>query len=341
MIRLHDNYSLKRHNTFGVDAKALKFIEFSEPEEAEIIVQSGSIPGNLPLLVLGGGSNVLFLNDFEGVILYPNIKGIEKIKETSENVWYEAGAGETWDEFVEFCVENGAGGVENLSLIPGSVGAAPVQNIGAYGQEACRVINLINGYDLTEKKFKQIPGKNCRFSYRDSIFKNELKNRFVITSVIFKLDKDPLFNLKYGDVAKKVDEYGEVNLRNIRRAVIDIRSSKLPAVEEIGNAGSFFKNPVVDIEAADKLKNDYPGVKYYSAGNDKAKLSAGWLIEKAGWKGSREGEAGVYEKQALVLVNHGNATGKEIYDFSEKIRQDVYSKFGVLLEREVIPIGKI
>ena len=203
------------------------------------------------------------------------------------------------------------------------------------------MIDLINGYDLTERKFKQISGKKCRFSYRDSIFKNELKNRFVITSVIFKLDKDPVFNLKYGDVAKKVAEYGEVNLINIRRAVIDIRSSKLPAVEEIGNAGSFFKNPVVNIEAAEKLNRDYPDMTYYSAGDDKAKLSAGWLIEKAGWKGSREGEAGIYEKQALVLVNHGNATGKEIYDFSEKIRQDVYSKFGVLLEREVIPIGKI
>jgi len=335
MICFSDNYNLKPHNTFGVEAKSLYFFEFTEPEDLETFVQSNETWKDLQLFVLGGGSNVLFQKDFDGLILHPNIPGIFKVKENRQNVWFEVGAGEVWDDFVKYCVDYGVGGVENLSLIPGSVGAAPVQNIGAYGQEVGNVIELVKGYDIQQKTFLEFSAENCEFAYRNSLFKRELKNRFIITSVVFRLEKFPAFNLNYGQVGEKVKEFGEVNLQNIRRAVIDIRSSKLPDVNELGNAGSFFKNPVVKIEVAEKIRERFPDVPVYPVNNELVKLAAGWLIEKAGWKGRREGNVGVHEKQALVLVNYGKATGKEIYDFSEKISQAISEKFGIQLEREV------
>lgn len=335
MIRFSENYNLKPHNTFGVEAIARYFYEFTEPDDLETFVQANETWKDLPLFVLGGGSNVLLQKDFEGLILHPNIPGIFKVKEDRQNIWFEVGAGEIWDDFVKYCVDYGVGGVENLSLIPGSVGAVPVQNIGAYGQEVSNVIELVKGYDLQQKMPVEFSADACGFGYRDSLFKRELKNQVVITSVVFRLEKFPEFNLKYGQVEEKVKELGEINLQNIREAVIDIRSSKLPGVNELGNAGSFFKNPVVKIEIAEKIKTQFPDVPVYLVNEETVKLAAGWLIEKAGWKGWREGNVGMHEKQALVLVNYGNATGKEIYDFSEKIMESVNNQFGIALEREV------
>lgn len=335
MIRFSENYDLKSHNTFGVEARARYFFEFTEPEDLETFVQSNEFWKDLQMFVLGGGSNVLFQKNFEGLILHPNIPGIFKVKEDRRNIWFEVGAGEVWDDFVKYCVEFGVGGVENLSLIPGLVGAAPVQNIGAYGQEVSNVIERVKGYDLQQKMPVEFPADSCGFGYRDSLFKRELKNRFIITSVVFRLEKFPEFNLKYGQVEEKVNELGEVNLKNIRQAIIDIRSSKLPDVTEVGNAGSFFKNPVVKTEAAEKIRAQFPDLPVYPVNEETVKLAAGWLIEKAGWKGKREGHVGMHEKQALVLVNYGSATGNEIYEFSEKIMDSVQKKFGIELEREV------
>ncbi|WP_372934276.1 UDP-N-acetylmuramate dehydrogenase [Mariniphaga sediminis] len=335
MIRFSENYALTPHNTFGLKARARYFFEFTETEDLQTFVSSNESWNNLPLFVLGGGSNVLFRDDFKGLVIHPNIPGIFKVKEDRQYVWFEAGAGEVWDDFVKYCVDFGAGGVENLSQIPGSVGAAPVQNIGAYGQEVSHVIERVKGFDLQQKMPVEFPASACEFAYRDSLFKRELKNRVVITSVVFKLDKFPEFNLAYGQVEEKVNTLGEVSLQNIRKAVIEIRASKLPDVNELGNAGSFFKNPVVTVEFAEKIRERFPEVPVYPVNEKEAKLAAGWLIEKAGWKGRREGNVGVHEKQALVLVNYGNATGKEVFNFSEKIRQAVWEKFGVQLEREV------
>jgi UDP-N-acetylmuramate dehydrogenase len=332
MIRFFENYALKPHNTFGVEAYARYFFEFTELEDLDTFVLSNESWKDLPLLVLGGGSNILFQSDFEGLVLHPNVPGIGRVYEDRQHIWIEAGAGEIWDDFVKYCVNYQLGGVENLSLIPGSVGAAPVQNIGAYGQEVSHVIERVKGYDLQQKK---PAAADCEFAYRNSLFKRELKNRFIITSVVFKLEKFPEFNLGYGQVEEKVNTLGEVNLHNIRQAVIEIRSSKLPDVNELGNAGSFFKNPVVDAEFAEKIRQRFPDIPVYPVNENETKLAAGWLIEKTGWKGRREGYVGVNEKQALVLVNYGNATGKEIFEFSEKISRAVFEKFGIQLEREV------
>lgn len=335
MIRFFENHSLKNYNTFGIDAKAKFFFEFTEPQDLEEFLTANKSWREEQMLIIGEGSNVLFLNDFDGLVIHPKVPGMTTVYEDRQNEWIEVGAGEVWDEFVQFAVDCQLGGVENLSLIPGMVGAAPVQNIGAYGQEVCNVVEKVKGYDLEKGKPAEYSADECKFAYRNSIFKRYLKNKFIITSVIFKLDKFPLFNLNYGDLQDKVNAKGEVNLRNIRKSVIEIREAKLPDVEKLGNAGSFFKNPVVDETFWKNLKKSYPDIPVYQVGQGKVKLAAGWLIEKAGWKGKREGDAGVHEKQALVLVNHGNASGKDIFDFSEKIKQSVHKKFGVELEREV------
>ena len=335
MIRFFENYSLKSYNTFGVDADCRYFFEFTEPEDLDIFVQSNESWKELPLLILGGGSNTLFTKDFDGLILHPNVPGIVRVKEDRQNVWYEVGAGEVWDDFVRFAVDAQLGGIENLSIIPGLTGAAPVQNIGAYGQEVSETIVLVKGYDLQKKMAVEFPADACGFSYRDSLFKCELKNKVIITSVVFKLEKFPAFNLKYGQVEEKVTALGEVNLHNIRKAVIEIRSSKLPDVKMMGNAGSFFKTPVAHKDIVTKILQVYPDAPVYPVDDEKTKLAAGWLIEKTGLKGYRSGNVGVHEKQSLVLVNYGNATGSEIYEFSEMVKQEVLKKFNVELEREV------
>ena len=335
MIRFFENYSLKIHNTFSVNANAKYYFEFTDTEDLDVFLQSNKTWKDEKLLILGGGSNILFVNDFDGLIIRPNVPGVKEVAEDRQNVWIEVGAGENWDEFVHYCVDMKLGGIENLSLIPGTVGAAPVQNIGPYGQEVSNVIEIVKGYDMETRLNFEMLAFNCEFSYRSSIFKHSFKNRAIITSVVFRLSKFPEYNLSYGQVEEKVKERGDVSLWNIRDAVIEIRSSKLPDVKELSNAGSFFKNPVVDLNVAEQLQKKFENVPIYPAENDKVKLAAGWLIEKAGWKGAREGDVGVHKKQALVLVNHGNATGKEIFDFSEKIKQSVLEQFGVELEREV------
>ena len=335
MIRFSENYSLIRHNTFGIDARAKFFFEFTELDDLLVFLNSNESLKEENLIVIGEGSNILFLNDFDGLVIHPNIPGIQIVKEDRQNIWLEVGAGEVWDELVQYAVDFGFGGIENLSLIPGSVGAAPVQNIGAYGQEVGSVVEKVKGFDLNRKVTLEFSAEQCEFGYRSSIFKNTLKSSFIITSVVFKLEKFPEFILNYGQVEEKAKEKGEVNLSTIRKAVIDIRQSKLPDVKELGNAGSFFKNPEVDSDFAEKLKIQFENIPVYPAKNGKAKLAAGWLIEKSGWKGIRDGEVGVHEKQALVLVNYGNATGQQIFDFSSKIKQSVFEKFGVELEREV------
>ncbi len=335
MIRFLENYSLQPHNTFGVAAKAKYFFEFTELEDLDVFMQSEQTSQAGKVLLLGGGSNILFLNDFDGLVIHPNIPGVEVVHEDRQYVWLEAGAGENWDEFVRYCVDYQFGGIENLAFIPGTVGAAPVQNIGAYGQEVAGVVEKVKGYDLHRRELVEYSNNECRFSYRNSIFKNKLKERFVILSVVFKLDKFPQFQLDYKKLGQQVADYGEINLQNIRRAVTEIRRAKLPAVNEIGSAGSFFKNPVVDVARVQIIESEFTDVPVFKIDEKRVKLAAGWLIEKAGWKGYRKGNLGVHEKQALVIVNYGNVTGQEIYDLSEKIKQSVLAKFGVELEREV------
>lgn len=335
MIRFLENYALQSHNTFGVNVRAKYFFEFTELEDLDVFLQSNKTWENEKILLLGEGSNILFLNNFEGLVIHPNILGVEKVREDRENIWIEVGAGENWDEFVKYCVDSRYGGVENLAFIPGAVGSAPIQNIGAYGQEVANVIESVKGYNIKSREFVEYSNQACQFSYRNSIFKNQLKSDFVILSVVFKLDKFPRFQLDYSKLEQKVNEQGEVSLQNIKQAVIDIRSEKLPDVNEIGSAGSFFKNPIVDIETAERIEGEYKEMPVFLAGEGKVKLAAGWLIDKCGWKGYREGDLGVHEKQALVLVNYGKATGIDIYNLSEKIQESVFEKFGIKLEREV------
>ncbi|QGY42987.1 UDP-N-acetylmuramate dehydrogenase [Maribellus comscasis] len=335
MIRFFENYSLQPFNTFNIEAKAKYFFEFTEIADLTVFLQSNESWKEEKILVVGEGSNILFLEDFEGLVIHPNIPGVYAINEDRQNIWMEVGAGEIWDEFVKYCVDAQLGGIENLSLIPGTVGAAPVQNIGAYGQEVSEVIEKVKGYDLEKNEAVEFSNQECRFSYRNSIFKQELKNRFVITSVVFKLDKFPEFRLDYSNLEAKVSEKGVISLENIKKAVDEIRSSKLPDVKELGSAGSFFKNPLVEMDKAEEIEKEFGEIPVYRAGDGKVKIAAGWLVEKAGWKGFRDGDVGVHEKQALVLVNYGKATGKQIYELSEKIKQSVLDKFGVELEREV------
>jgi UDP-N-acetylmuramate dehydrogenase len=335
MIRFLENYSLQAHNTFGVDVKAKYFFEFTELEDLDVFLQSNQSWNDEKILLLGEGSNILFLDNFGGLVIHPNIPGVQIVKEDRQNVWLEVGCGEVWDEFVQYCVDNSFGGVENLAFIPGTVGAAPVQNIGAYGQELRNVVEMVKGYDLDKRQFVEYSNEECQFSYRNSIFKSQLKSRFVILSVVFRLDKFPEFQLDYKILEQKVNEHGEINLQNIKKAVVEIRSAKLPDVNVIGSAGSFFKNPIVDKEIAEKIENEFKGMPVFEAGDGRVKLAAGWLIDKAGWKGYREGDVGVHEKQALVIVNYGKASGKDIFKFSEKIKQSVFEKFAVELEREV------
>lgn len=339
MIRSFTDYPLRKHHTFGTDASARFYFEFTEPEDLTGYISTTKEWQTLPLLILGEGSNLLFVNDFPGIIFNPNVPGIKVVHEDRNNIWLEVGSGVNWDELVHFAVFNRWGGIENLSLIPGKTGAAAVQNIGAYGMELQHHIESVTGFDLGTQSQYTIETADCQYGYRDSIFKNQLKNRFIITSVVIKLDKFPEFILNYGDLKAEVEKTGTINLKTIRETVIRIRESKLPDPKEIGNAGSFFKNPITENGLAEQLIAENPEMPHYPAGQGNTKLAAGWLIQQCGWKGFRRGDAGVHEKQALVLVNHGNATGKEIFDLSEEIRQSVQEKFGIDLEREVNVIG--
>ena len=333
-MQIQENISLKPYNSFGIDARARYFASFKNTEELSELLATDP---RLPTLVLGGGSNILFTKDYDGLILKNEIKGINKLDEDNEFVHIQAGAGENWHQFVLHCIENDWAGVENLSLIPGNVGASPMQNIGAYGVEIKDVFHELKAFNLKEKSNYTFGLKDCDFGYRDSVFKRKYKNEFVILHVTFKLRKQPLFNTSYGAIEQELEKTGvkELSIKAISDAVINIRSSKLPNPAEIGNAGSFFKNPSVSAVEFKNLKSTFPDIIGHENVNGTIKLAAGWLIEQCGWKGYRKGDAGCHAKQALVLVNYGNANGNEIYNLSEEILQSVKEKFDVTLEREV------
>lgn len=326
--------NVKKYTTFGISAKAHGIYDFSSVKELKELLQRFS---NDKILILGGGSNVLFTKDFEGVILLNRIKGIETVFEDENEIHLKVGAGEVWHEFVLHCVNKGYGGIENLSLIPGSVGASPMQNIGAYGVEIKDVFIELEALNRTGFGIEKFDNPSCKFGYRESVFKREFKDQYVITTVTYRLAKNPNINSSYGAINGELESRGITNptIKDISDVVISIRQSKLPDPREIGNAGSFFKNPVVDKKVLENIQSQYSDVPNYPAAEGKVKLAAGWLIEKAGWKGKTIGEYGVHTKQALVLVNYGDAKGRDIYQLSQDIINDIQSKFGVTLEREV------
>jgi len=336
MMELKENYCLRNLNTFGIEAYCKYYTEFDSIDNLKNILSHSLLKKNKKL-ILGGGSNILFTQNFDGVVLKNNISGIEKIKEDENYVFIKVGAGVNWHSFVVYCIENNLAGVENLSLIPGNVGASPIQNIGAYGVEVKDVIESVHGVFIDDLNDFSLSNNECKFSYRESIFKHEFKNKTVITHVIYKLNKIPKFNTSYGAIEQELEKMGvkTLSIKAISDAVCNIRRSKLPNPSEIGNAGSFFKNPTVDKATFENLKNQYPDIPNYQQADGSIKLAAAWLIEKCGWKGFRKDDYGVHKLQALVLVNYGNAKGGDIYRLSEDILLSVYEKFGIRLEREV------
>jgi UDP-N-acetylmuramate dehydrogenase len=331
-MNLESNKSLKKYNTFGIEASASLFFEFKNEADLLEMLKNNS----KPLLVLGGGSNILFTQNFDGLVLRNAIKGIELISETEENVFIRTGAGEIWHQFVMHCIDNNWAGVENLSLIPGTVGAAPMQNIGAYGVEIKSVFESLDAIHCKTFQKRTFTNQECKFGYRESVFKHELKGEYIITSVTFKLSKIPQINASYGAITDVLKEKNIDNptIKDISDAVIQIRTSKLPNPEVLGNAGSFFKNPEIAISLYEQLKSDFPTIVGYPTENG-VKLAAGWLIEQCGWKGKIVGNTGSHKDQALVLVNYGNATGNEIYQLALAIKKSVFDKFGVEINPEV------
>ncbi len=333
---IQSNISLKKFNTFNIDVSAKHFAVFNSIDQLEALLHHPLLSENATM-VLGGGSNILFTKNVEAVVLKNEITGIEKISEDENYYYIKAGAGETWHEFVLYCLQNGYAGVENLALIPGNVGASPMQNIGAYGVEIKDVFHSLEAIHLYDKQKKVFTINECDFGYRESVFKNRYKNEFVITAVTYRLLKKPLYNISYGAIEQELEKLKvtELSSMSIAKAVMNIRNSKLPNPAVIGNAGSFFKNPVIAAASFDHLQEQFPSIVGHLLENGDYKLAAGWLIEQCGWKGFRKGDAGCHDKQALVLVNYGNASGEEIYQLSEAIITSVFNKFGVLLQREV------
>jgi len=336
-MKILENISVKSFNSFGIDVKAKYFSTFASAEQLKELITWNSLIAKHPLLVLGGGSNILFTKDFDGLLLKNELKGIELVKEDESYYYVKAGAGENWHQFVSYCIHTNYAGIENLSLIPGNVGASPMQNIGAYGVEIKDVFYELEAYHLKENRIQVFALNDCDFGYRDSVFKTKYKGQFVILSVTYRLRKQPVFNISYGAIEQELAkmQVRELTIKAISEAVIRIRSSKLPDPIETGNAGSFFKNPVILKTQFAQLKKSFPGINGFPLHEEKIKLAAGWLIEQCGWRGYRKGDAGCYEKQALVLVNYGHASGKDILALSESIIETVYAKFKVRLEREV------
>lgn len=327
--------SLKAYNTFGIDVKARKFISVESVEELKDLLKNTYAS---ELFILGGGSNMLLTGDIEKTVVHINLKGIRIVEETDEEVLVEAMAGENWHQFVLFCLDQEFGGLENLSLIPGNVGTAPIQNIGAYGVEIKDSFEECTALDLQTLELKKFSLTDCKFGYRDSVFKNSEKGRYIITQVTFRLTKNRhRLHTDYGSISLFFKEEGitEPGIRDVSNAVISIRQSKLPDPKKIGNSGSFFKNPVINIEKCKELQEIYPEMPFYKIDEEHVKVPAGWLIDRAGYKGYREGDAGVHTKQALVLVNYGHATGKEILELSKKIQERVFDLFQIQLQPEV------
>jgi UDP-N-acetylmuramate dehydrogenase len=336
IMEIRKNFSLKHLNTFGIEAEAAYYSEFYSVESLKSLLKDPSVK-TLQKLTLGGGSNILFTKNFPGLVLKNNIKGIETLKEDEYGASVKAGAGVVWHELVLYCIGKNLGGVENLSLIPGSVGAAPIQNIGAYGVEVKDVFESLEALEIETGRVSMFSAGECKFGYRDSIFKREYKDKFIITSVTLRLSKNPKFNTSYGAIETTLNEMGakELSIKAISDAVCHIRRTKLPDPALIGNAGSFFKNPEIPESKFNELRQEYPEIPFYKTTPGMVKLAAGWLNEKCGWKGKVIGQTGVHKQQALVLVNYGNAKGEEIKDLAVAIQESVRKKFGVELEMEV------
>ncbi|BBO91318.1 UDP-N-acetylmuramate dehydrogenase [Desulfosarcina ovata] len=333
-MQSHTHYPIIHLNTFGVGGVAQRYVRFDADTEIAGFLRDTPL-GDCPYLILGGGSNLLFTGDYPGMLLHPAFKGVTVLGDDGYHVRIRAMAGETWDDLVAFSVENGWGGIENLSLIPGHVGASAVQNIGAYGVEVETVVEQVEAIALDGGETVHLTAGECGFGYRSSHFKSRWAGRFIVTAVVFRLRRTPRYVLDYPGVREGVERRGAVNLKTIRQTIISIRQAKLPDPAETGNAGSFFKNPVVDSGILQTLLNRYPDLPHYPQGEERFKLAAGWLIERCGWKGRHVGRAAVHDRQALVLVNRGGATGREILDLSETIAASVADHFGVRLEREV------
>ena len=332
ILLIRENVSLLPYNTFGIDVPAAFFTEVTD---VAMLAELGGLP--YQKYVLGGGSNVLLTGPVEGLVLQNKLKGMELIKEDAKHVWLKVASGEVWHELVMYTIEQGWAGIENLALIPGTAGASPMQNIGAYGIEAKSVIESVTFWHWEERKFISYSNEECRFGYRDSVFKHELKDKVFITSVVYKLNKRPSFNTSYGAIEQELAQMGvkEISVQAIAQAVINIRTSKLPDPKQIGNAGSFFKNPTIPISQYQQLLTQYPDMPSYPVDDARVKVPAGWLIEQCGWKGYRKGDIGVHARQALVLVNYGHAAGNELWALSGEVVASVQQKFGIELEREV------
>ena len=333
------NVDLSPYNTLQVAAKARKFVQVTSSEQLVTLLRT--IDTKLPVFVLGGGSNVLFIDDFDGLVIQMAITGKEVVRKDDTHVWLKIGAGENWHKTVRYCVEKGWGGIENLSLIPGTVGAAPIQNIGAYGVELEEVFDSLTAIMLETGEERIFKKKDCRFGYRDSVFKQGLKGKLVVTDVTLKLSKNPVINTSYGAIRQKIKDkkLASPTIKDVSDVVIEIRNSKLPDPATLANAGSFFKNPVIDDSLFHQLQKKYPNVPGYPMDENQTKVPAGWLIEQAGWKGRKVGPVGTYRQQALVIVNHGGATGGQIWALAQKIRHSVEENFDITLAPEVNVVG--
>ena len=334
-MNIQHNYPLLAHNTFGMDVEASVFVEYESVTELKEILLHQLCPEG-KWLHIGGGSNLLFTGDFDGMILHSAIKGFEVVSENEDEVLVRAGAGEVWDDFVAYTVEKGWYGAENLSLIPGEVGASAVQNIGAYGVEAKDLIVKVDTLEVETGKERVFGNEECGYAYRESVFKHALKGKYIVTHVTYRLFKKPSYRLDYGNVRAELEKRGcELTLENVRRTIIDIRESKLPDPKVQGNAGSFFMNPIVPRPLFEELQGKYPSMPFYEVDAERVKIPAAWMIDQCGWKGKQLGHAGVHSKQALVLVNCGGATGQEIIALSEEIQRSVFDKLGVRISPEV------
>ncbi len=334
LMRRYENYSLLAHNTFGMDVRAALFFEYDTVDELYTFLHSDEFVRRDRFIHIGGGSNLLFGGDYDGVVMHSAIRGLEVVAEDNEHVWIRVGAGYVWDDLVACCVAHGWAGVENLSAIPGEVGASAVQNIGAYGVEVKDVIDRVETMAI-DGATRTFTNEECCYGYRDSVFKRELRGEYIVTHVVYRLDKVPVFRLDYGDLHVRVAACGEPTLKAVRDAVIAIRDSKLPDPHVLGNAGSFFTNPVIPRAKYEALCVQYPNMPSYPIDDTHVKVPAGWLIDSAGWKGRALGRAAVHDRQALVLVNLGGATGKEVMTLAERICEEVYNKYGISITPEV------
>lgn len=334
-MEIQSNFSLKKYNTFGIEASAKQFVAVHTITELKTVLEQNK---NQKKFILGGGSNMLLTKNIDALVIHIDLKGKKKVKENDDYVWVESQAGETWHDFVLYTIENNFGGLENMSLIPGNVGTTPVQNIGAYGTEIKDTFVSCEAMNVATQEMKTFTKEECNFGYRESIFKNEVKDQFIITSVIYKLTKrNHHINISYGDITAELakNNISSPSLKDVSNAVIAIRKSKLPDPKELGNSGSFFKNPILLKTEFEKIHQKFPEMKYYEISETEVKVPAGWLIEQAGFKGKRFGDAGVHKNQALVLVNYGTATGQEILAVSKDIQKTVFEIFGIHIEAEV------